>query len=520
MEIYPNRCAAEELENGFSFGFRLKYTGPRRHIWSKNLISAEVNKEQTLTKILSEVKLGRMIGPFKKLPISTLRISPIGLVPKADGNWRLITHLSYPANDSVNLYIDPEFCKVNYSKFDDILEMVYECGPNAQMAKIDIKSAFRLLPVNPADFDLLGIEFADQIFIDKCLPFGCSISCKLFETLATFLQFMVEYRSGLHTIDHYLDDYFFVSPKESDDCICLMNTFKNLCQELAIPIAESKTMGPTNVLVFLGLIIDTTLMMVRIPEEKLQKLRLLLLPLLNKKKATVKNMQSLAGLLAFCSRAIPSSRAFIRRFYDLTAKFENKPHYLVRITSEVKEDIILWLSFLEDFNGQCFFPDRVWSSSDMLQLFTDSSGNPNLGCGCYFNGLWAQLHWPNEWEGSQIFKNMALLELIPVVLALVLWADKLKSKKILFHIDNLSLVNILSKRTSKDKQIMKLVRRLVLITMLNNIQFKPIHICTKNNSVADAISRFQMSRFRSLAPQAQIHPSPIPEEFLKIIMDL
>jgi hypothetical protein len=44
-----------------------------------------------LLKLQNEVKLGRILGPFKNMPISTLQISPIGLVPKPDGNWRLIT---------------------------------------------------------------------------------------------------------------------------------------------------------------------------------------------------------------------------------------------------------------------------------------------------------------------------------------------------------------------------------------------------------------------------------------------
>jgi hypothetical protein len=44
----------------------------------------------------NEVMLGRMIGPFSTKPISMLRISPIGLVSKSDGGWRLITHLSNP----------------------------------------------------------------------------------------------------------------------------------------------------------------------------------------------------------------------------------------------------------------------------------------------------------------------------------------------------------------------------------------------------------------------------------------
>jgi hypothetical protein len=54
---------------------------------------------------------------------------------------------------------------------------------------------------------------------------------------------------------------------------------------------------------------------------------------------------------------------------------------------EVKADISLWLEFLDNFNGQCFFAEKDWISNETLKLFTDSSRNPELGCGVYFNGL-------------------------------------------------------------------------------------------------------------------------------------
>jgi len=117
-------------------------------------------------------------------------------------------------------------------------------------------------------------------------------------------------------------------------------------------------------------------------------------------------------------------------------------------------------------------------------------------------------------------KDMSFLEMVPVVLALYLWADKLSNKKILFHIDNLALVSILNKRSSKDKLIMKLIRPFVLLTMLNNVQFRTVHIEGVKNDIADSISRFQMSRFRSLAPEADVSPAVLSMEFLTLISSL
>ena len=351
LERYPDIHVANELLCGFTTGFRLQYTGPRFHSISKKIISAFQYKEETMKKLKKEINMGRMLGPFAELPISTLRISPIGLVPKSDGTWRLITNLSYPHDNSVNTFIDDKFCKVKYSTFDDILDKIYDLGPRALLGKIDIKSAFRLLIVHPADFDLLGIKFEGEFYIDKCLPMGCSLSCNLFEKCSTFLQWAVEFKSGLHSIDHYLDDFIFMGCEHSDDCSRLMEIFMDLSKELGVPIVEEKTVEPIKVLSFLVYVIDTELMMVYIPQNKLAKLHSLLIPMLHKQKMFVRQLESVTGLLAFCSRAIPASRAFIRRFYDLIAGVKNKPHYKVRLNNEVKSDVLLLLEMLDKFNG-------------------------------------------------------------------------------------------------------------------------------------------------------------------------
>lgn len=92
---------------------------------------------------------------------------------------RLIQHLSYPFQASVNDFIDDEYCTVQYSSFDQILEVIAKLGKGVLLGKMDIKSAFRLLPIQPSDFDLLGFRIAGLSFYYKTLPMGCSISCAL-----------------------------------------------------------------------------------------------------------------------------------------------------------------------------------------------------------------------------------------------------------------------------------------------------------------------------------------------------
>lgn len=521
LKNYKNLNDAKLLLNGFKFGFRLQYKGPRISRISKNLLSAETNKEETKQKLLKEVQLGKMLGPFSQKPISNLQTSPIGLVPKKDLSLRLITHLSFPKCSSINDFIDPEICKVKYSSIDKVLETILSCGRSAKLGKIDISQAFRLIVINPADFDLLGIMFDGEYFIDKCLPFGCSLSCALFEKFATMLHWAVTSYSGINTLDHYLDDFIFIGPSSSDHCYILMNTFLDISNQLGVPINDSKTVWPTTLLTFLGLDIDTVAMTIRIPEEKLVKLKNMLTPLLSMKKVTLRDLESVVGLMSFCARAITSSRAFLRRFYDLIATVNNKkPYHFARLNSEVKEDVKVWLNFLEHFNGSTYISDQTWLTNETLELFTDSSGNHQLGAGAYFAPHWVQYKWPNSWVNTPILRDMTVLELIPVVLALLIWGSELQNKKLIFRIDNSALVATLNKRTSKSKSVMKLVRPLVFLTMRYNIQFKAMHIEGLHNSIADSLSRFQMERFRSLAPMADKEPVAVPQKFLQIISEL
>lgn len=189
--------------------------------------------------------------------------------------------------------------------------MISSLGKSALVAVVDISQVFRLLIINPADFDLLCIMFDNEYYIDKCLPMRCSISCSLFEKRSTILHKIVKEETGISTLDYYLDDFLFAGAAETNDCQLLISKFCDVASELAVPIAENKIVGPTTVLTFLGLDIDTNSMMVRIPGIKNQKLKSHLEKLISVKKIRVNVLESMLGLLAFCAKGIPSIRAFI-----------------------------------------------------------------------------------------------------------------------------------------------------------------------------------------------------------------
>ncbi|XP_048252630.1 uncharacterized protein LOC124136488 [Haliotis rufescens] len=223
-----------------------------------------------------------MASPFKDTPLDNLQVSPIGLVPKKQPGYgqhlgkhaeefRLIHHLSYPRGKSINDFIDTEACSVVYAKFDEATHMVQQLGKGALLAKFDIQSAFRIIPVHPSDFELLGIRFEGEFYFDKCLPFGCSISCAIFETFSIFLQWCMQSHLPTCQIMHYLDDFLTGGTAGTSHCSDNLNGCVNTLEQLWVTIAHDKMVGSTTKLTFLGLEIDTNAMQIRIPESKIKE---------------------------------------------------------------------------------------------------------------------------------------------------------------------------------------------------------------------------------------------------------
>ena len=508
---YPDNLFIRE---GFLIGFRLQYSGPRLPRFSKNLPSLGINKQVAEEKIQKEVSLGRVAGPFPQPPFPTLQVSPLGLVPKKDGDYRLIHHLSYPENASINYFIDSEQSSVKYSTIDDAAAIIAKLGRGTYLAKTDIKSAFRLLPVNNSDFDLLGFHFNHAFYYDKMLPFGCKISCAIWDRFACFLHWLIVDRSQNSSILHYLDDFLFCG-REYSISKDTLDTFLTLCSDLGVPIASDKTVFPTRILTFLGIEFSTQDMTMKLPEEKISEIRHKILDIMTLKKVTLQQLQSLLGSLNFACRVIAPGRAFCRRLTDATIGLR-KPHHHTRVTLEMKADLQVWLTFLQSFNGISVITDNTWVNNNMLQLYTDSAGGDLGGFGIFFEGKWACAKWPNSWFARGITRDMTFLELFPVQVAIDLWKHKFSNSKILFYIDNMAVVHVINSTTSRSPRVMTIVRKLVLTCLKHNILIKAKYIPSKSNSIADCLSRSQWAKFRQLVPTADPWPTPLPQSIWDI----
>ncbi|XP_070199530.1 uncharacterized protein [Littorina saxatilis] len=279
--------------------------------------------------------------------------------------------------------------------------------------------------------------------------------------------------------------------------------------DLGVPIAADKVEGPSTCRKFLGLIVDTVALQVRIPQDKLLELKRQVSEFLYKHKVTLRQLQSLIGKLNFACRAVVPGRAFCRRLIDATRGVK-RPFHHIRITAAMREDLKVWSSFLETHNGISIMLDEVWVDSSHLNLFTDAAGG--IGFGAFFGGHWACGSWPAGWQEND--PDITFKELFPIVLAVHLWGKELENQKVLFHCDNMAVVHI-NRQTTRSPPSMGLVRAMVGACLRHNVLCRAKHIPGTKNAVADALSRLQFQRFRALCPGADTQPAEIPRALLQ-----
>ena len=285
---------ANRVIRGFWHGFDLGYKGLR---WAReclNMPSAIAKPDILRAKFQKELLKGCFIRPFSKPLFKMQRHNALALVPKKGAktddpndlsNFHLITNLSFLTKDAINNFIHREKSTVHYQPFDTALHLINTYGLGSFLAKSDIDSAFRLIPMNLRSIQLLRLKLDGEYYIDTMLPFGASSSCQLFELFATFMGISIMQHTGCQ-ISHYLDDFFFCAPM-FEGCLQLLTAFQTLCRFINCPLSADKTEGPAQSLTYLGLGLDTVQMTIYIPQDKIDKTLTKLKDCINRKKATV-----------------------------------------------------------------------------------------------------------------------------------------------------------------------------------------------------------------------------------------
>ena len=512
---HPDRAFAAYITRGIRDGFRVGFhrdspLGPA----ARNMPSALQHKQIISDYLANELARNRMLGPFPPGYIQGAHSNRIGVIPKGHntGKWRLITDLSFPPGRSVNNGIHDSLCSLTYTTVDDIAARVTTLGQGTLLAKVDIEAAYRLVPIHPDDRPLLAINWEGHTYIDAMLPFGLCSAPKIFNAVADALAWHL-HNSGVNHIDHYLDDFILLGAPNTTQCQDSLDTLDRECLRLGVPLAPHKRDGPTTCLTFLGIEIDTVHLLLRLPQDKLQRLAGILQDWSTKKWCIQRDLESLCGLLNHACKVVRAGRSFLRRMLDLLHETCHPPRgrIPIRINASFRSDLAWWLTFVRTWNGTSFLPPPPYLPK--RQFTSDASGS--WGCGAWHINSWFQIPWCT----GSVTLSIAEKELLPIILACAAWGKTWSGLHIQCRCDNQVVVAGIRSRTSRVKGIMHLLRCLVFIEASYNFHLTAQYIDTHANHLADDLSRNKLSSFLCKVPLADPAPTPVSQQLWELLLN-
>lgn len=127
--------------------------------------------------------------------------------------------------------------------------------------------------------------------------------------------------------------------------------------------------------------------------------------------------------------------------------------------------------------------------------------------GSSFNGL------------TTCVQKTAVKELIPIIIATLVWGPDFAGKRLLASCDNAAVVSVLNSRYSRDKDLMQLLRCLFFIEAYYHFSLSAHHIAGTRNVWADDLSRNRLAAFKTKVPHADPYPTPLPPPLLQWLIN-
>ncbi|KAL9978914.1 hypothetical protein ACROYT_G016498, partial [Oculina patagonica] len=375
-------------------------------------------------------------------------------------------------------------------------------------AKIDLKHAYRSVPIHPANYQATGCKWRfagdnfDTFFYDTRLPFGAKSSPGIFHRITQAVRRMMAKR-GFHGIVVYLDDFLVIGDTQTE-CERAFRVLLELLQDLGFTISQHKLVPPTQRLVFLGVQLDTVDCTMTLPAEKLADLYNIISNFQNKRRATKNQLQRLAGKLNWACRVVYGGRTFLRRILDTMNSMS--PSAKHRLTASFYCDISWWVNFLHVFNGTQIFLNQQPTVDVMTDACPPAAGGYFRGDWFYFNfaidsPAWSQLHINHK-------------ETLAIVLAAKRWATQWANHRVIIHSDNQAAVQIINKGTTANDTIMEELRALFWLSALHNFHISATYVPGACNTLADAVSRLHergsLLLFNSFL-QTSLSPVPVAD---------
>ena len=103
----------------------------------------------------------------------------------------MVTDIRLVISLSVNDGIAKELCSLHYPTVDEAISHILKLGKGASLAKVDIKHAYRNIPVDPHNRHLLGMQWEGDLYTGLVLPFGLRSAPKTFTAVADMAEWIM-----------------------------------------------------------------------------------------------------------------------------------------------------------------------------------------------------------------------------------------------------------------------------------------------------------------------------------------
>jgi hypothetical protein len=317
------------------------------------------------------------------------------------------------------------------------------------------------------------------------------------------LEWILQTQRGWEHSLHYLEDFFASFPRSATSHAPnrYKGHFSQICSDLGFQVKGEKN-EEGHCIRFLGIEIDTEAMEARLPPDKHEKATALVNSTLAQHAVTHRSLETTVGFLSFASKVVPASRPFLRQLYDAVMAKSRTDH--IRVSSGIKKDLSRWQTFLPQWNGIRLLPHPC----QIIRLSTDASGQK--GIGGYFlrpGETLSSIHTPAQLFSTTVpqrhtAKHINFKEMNAVLQALRTWTTESRTSRIKLHCDNKAVVAALAKGSIKSQAISPL-RQIAMHIAIHDIELRSIWIPTRENTLADGLSRWDTEKIANLCPNLQ-----------------
>ena len=451
--------------------------------------------------ISNEIKNGGITGPFNSTPFDTYMISPLMTAPKKPDSRRAVFDASFGefslnANTPDKSYLFDDYC-FSFPKIDDFCKLILSLGSGCFMWKRDLSRFFLQLPLDPIDYNKVCFIWRGQLYFFSSFVWGTrhaglngqrvSDAVALIHRsiglnsslISSFTERICDDSSPFYILN-YSDD-FGGCESDRERAFASFEIFGNLLKFLGISESEDKSEKPCQIMTYLGLEFDSLKMELRVNSEKCNELNNELQHWVRRTVASKSELQSLLGKLIWVSKAVQYSRVFVSRIINEIKGLKSQKQK-VTLSHEIKKDLLWWKKFMVCFNGiQMMIPNCI-----SFQIAGDACP---AGMGCYnpSQNSYFSTKFPFNFLDPAI--PIHIKEFLCVIVSVKLWGQYWSGKQIQIFCDNNSVCEVICNLKPKDLKMQSYLREFLYSVCKYNFQPIVSKINTRENDIADFLSR-------------------------------